>query len=221
MLENIESVLSLGEEHPLGVTSNGKAEEVMELAQVSHGKLSAESGDDTLKKGRCRGREDDVVDVEEQVCCAEGAVKGEERHIRLGACEAKVGDEGGEAMVPRARGLLQAVESTIEAAHMIRVGGINEPSGLVAEHHLGELAMEEGIRDVELPDLPVGGEGDGEDDPDGSRFNNRAKCLVEVDVVLLRETAQYPACFVAVESAVSFEVMTKDPFARDDVGVGG
>lgn len=48
-LEYLESVLSLREEQPLRVTSNGKAEEVMKLAQVSHGKLGAEGGDESLE----------------------------------------------------------------------------------------------------------------------------------------------------------------------------
>jgi hypothetical protein len=48
-LEYLESVLSLREKHPLRVTSNGKAEEVMKLAQVSHGELGAEGGDDSLE----------------------------------------------------------------------------------------------------------------------------------------------------------------------------
>lgn len=47
-LENLESVPSLGKEHPMGITSNGKAEEVMKLSQVGHGKLDRESGDDAL-----------------------------------------------------------------------------------------------------------------------------------------------------------------------------
>jgi hypothetical protein len=44
-LENLKSVLCLGEKHPLEVPSDGKAEEVMKIAQVSHGELRTESGD--------------------------------------------------------------------------------------------------------------------------------------------------------------------------------
>lgn len=39
--------------------------------------------------------------------------------------------------------------------------------------------------------------------------------------MLLGETTQHPACFVAVEAAVGFELVTKDPLAGDNVGVGG
>jgi hypothetical protein len=48
-LENLESVLDLGEKHPLGISSDGKAEEVMKLAQIGHGELSTEGGDHALE----------------------------------------------------------------------------------------------------------------------------------------------------------------------------
>jgi hypothetical protein len=124
-------------------------------------------------------------------------------------------------MVPRTWGLLQTIESTVEVAHVIRMCRINEPSGLLIEHHLRELSMKEHVLDVELPYLPVAGERDGEDDPDDGRFNNRAEGLVEVDAVFLRETAQDPTGFIAVKRTIRLELVPKNPFAGDDVGVGG
>jgi hypothetical protein len=109
----------------------------------------------------------------------------EERGVGLRASEAESGDEGRKAMIPRTRGLLQAVEGAVEAAHMVRTSGVDEASGLVAKDHLVKTPMEEGVLDIELANLPVGGESDGEDNPDGSWFNHRAKGLVEVDAVLL------------------------------------
>jgi hypothetical protein len=84
---------------------------------------------------------------------------------------------------------------------------------------LAELAVEEGILDVELPSLPFKGERDGEDDTDRGRFDNRTERLVEVNALLLRETAKHPACFVAVEGAIGLQLVAKDPLAGDDVGI--
>jgi hypothetical protein len=95
--------------------------------------------------------------------------------------------------------LLQTVEGTVETVDMVRSCGINKPCGLMAEHHLGETTMKEGIFDIELSNLPTGGEGDGENNPDGSWFNHRAKSLVKVDTVFFREATQDPTCLVAVE----------------------
>jgi hypothetical protein len=84
---------------------------------------------------------------------------------------------------------------------------------------LGELAMEEGILDVELASLPFKGESDGEDDADRGRFDNRTERLIEVNALLLRETAKHPACFVAVEGAIGLQLVAKDPLVRDNVGI--
>jgi hypothetical protein len=84
---------------------------------------------------------------------------------------------------------------------------------------LSELAVEEGVLDVELESLPFKGERDGEDDVDRGRFDNWTEHLVEVNAVLLREATKHPACFVAVERAIGLQLVVKDPLARDDVGV--
>jgi hypothetical protein len=83
------------------------------------------------------------------------------------------------------------------------------------------MTMEEGVIDIELTDLPVGGEGDGENNPDGSLFNHRAKCLDEIDAMLLGEAAQHPPCFVAVEPTVRLELLAKNALVGDDIDVGG
>jgi hypothetical protein len=84
---------------------------------------------------------------------------------------------------------------------------------------LGELAVEEGILDIELASLPFKGECDGEDDTDRGQFDSRTERLIEVNTLLLRETAKHPVCFVAVEGAIGLHFVVKDPLAGDDVGV--
>jgi hypothetical protein len=39
--------------------------------------------------------------------------------------------------------------------------------------------------------------------------------------MLLRETAQDPTGFIVVERTIRFELVSKNPFASDDIGVGG
>jgi hypothetical protein len=102
---------------------------------------------------------------------------------------------------------------------MLGASRVNEAGGLSTVDDLGELAVEEGILDVELASLPFNGERDGEDDADRGRFDNRTECLIEVNVLLLREAAKHPACFVAVEGAIGLQLVAKDPLAGDDVGV--
>jgi hypothetical protein len=85
--------------------------------------------------------------------------------------------------------------------------------------NLGELAMEEGVLDVELASLPFKGERDGEDDADRGRFDNQTECLVEVNALLLREATKHPACFIAVERAIGLQLVSEDPLSGDDVGI--
>jgi hypothetical protein len=161
------------------------------------------------------------VDIDEEVGHAEGTVEDEQQSVGLRTGEAEGGGESHEAVVPSTWGLLQAIESTVEAAHVITMCRVNEPGGLLIEHHLRELHMKERVLDVDLPYLLVAGERDREDDPDGGGFNNRAKGLIEVDAMFLRETAQDPTGFIAVKRTIRLELLLKNPFADDDVGIGG
>ena len=102
---------------------------------------------------------------------------------------------------------------------MVGASGVDEAGRLATVDDLGELAVEEGVLDVKLASLPFKGDGDGEDDADRGRFDNRTEGLIEVDALLLRETAKHPACFVAVKRAIGLELVAEDPLAGDDVGV--
>jgi hypothetical protein len=135
-------------------------------------------------------------------------VEDEQRGVRVRAGEAEGGDEGHEAVVPSARGLLQAIESMVDVAHMIRTCRVNEPGGLLTEDHLRELPMEERILMSSCHIFHLQ-ESDGENDPDAGGFNNRAEGLVEVDVMFLRETVQDPTGFIVVERTIRFELVSK------------
>jgi hypothetical protein len=102
---------------------------------------------------------------------------------------------------------------------VLGVSRVDEAGGLATVDDLDELAMEEGILEVKLASLPFKGERDGEDDADRGWFDNWTECLVEVNALLLRETAKHLACFVAVEGAIGLQLVAKYPLAGHDVGV--
>jgi hypothetical protein len=107
----------------------------------------------------------------------------------------------------------------VQPTDVLGASRVDEAGGLATVDDLGELAVEEGVLDVELASLPFKGERDGEDNADCGRFDNRTEHLVEVNALLLRETAKHPACFVAVEGAIGLQLMVKYPLAGDVVGV--
>jgi hypothetical protein len=102
---------------------------------------------------------------------------------------------------------------------VLGVSRVDEAGGLATIDDLGELAMEEGVLDVELASLPFKGECDGEDDTDRGRFDNWTKRLIKVNTLLLRETAKHPSCFVAVEGSIGLQLVAKYPLAGDNVGI--
>jgi hypothetical protein len=101
---------------------------------------------------------------------------------------------------------------------MLGASGVDEASGLTTVDNLSELAVEEGVLDIELASLPFKGKHDGEDDTDHGQFDNQTERLIKVNALLLRETAKHPTCFVVVERAIGLQLVAKDPLARDDVG---
>ena len=63
-LKDVEGVLALLQEEPLGSVLHGDPQEVVKLAQILNDELSLESGDGVLKELGGGGGEDDVVDVQ-------------------------------------------------------------------------------------------------------------------------------------------------------------
>jgi len=80
--------------------------------------------------------------------------------------------------------------------------------------------VEKGILDVQLMHRPILGESKREDGPDCSRLHNQAEAFILIDAKTLCESAKDPACLVAIQGAICLELVTKDPFADDDVGTG-
>jgi hypothetical protein len=99
-LNDILSILALVEEEFADFLFHWYAEEVVERDEVLHGELLLESCSGTLEKLWARGNEDDVVDVEYQVCDVGAMAIDEQRGVRLGLHEAKGYQVGGKTVVP-------------------------------------------------------------------------------------------------------------------------
>ena len=123
----------------------------------------------------------------------------------------------GEAMEPRTRRLLEAVERALKLAHMIWTGGVEEAGGLLAVDVLLEPAVEEGVLDVQLVDRPAAGDGEGEDGADGRRFHDGTEGFPVVHAFLLSESSKDPARLVPCEGTVGVELVPEDPFACNNI----
>lgn len=68
--------------------------------------------------------------------------------------EAQCLKKTGDMLVPGARGLLEAVERPRQQAHMARMSGVDETSGLPTVNLLRKVTMKKSVGDIHLMDRP-------------------------------------------------------------------
>jgi hypothetical protein len=115
-LKKLDGVLSLGEEEAIGGTRDSNVEEVAKSAKIRHGELRAQPSHDALQEG---GGENDVVDVQQEVGETRPLSENEKGRVGGGGDEAELPEEGGEALVPGPRSLLQSIQGFLQTIDMI------------------------------------------------------------------------------------------------------
>jgi hypothetical protein len=133
---------------------NSDPEKVVEHTQILHSKLLLKSGNDAAKKWLTGGCEDNVINIEEQVCNVSSMVIDKQRCIRLGLHKPQCQQKSSKSMVPRPGCLFEAVKRPVELTDHVRTGRINEPHRLTAVHCLSEKTVQKSILDVQLMDGP-------------------------------------------------------------------
>jgi len=82
-------ILLLMKKESIRSPKNLNTKEVMKSTQVLDSKLSTQPESNLLKKGCGGGRQDDVIDVEQQLSCRGAVVKDEQGGVRAGDTEAQ------------------------------------------------------------------------------------------------------------------------------------
>jgi hypothetical protein len=218
LLKKIHRVLPLAKEEPVGGASHGDPQEVMELPKVRHGEFRVKAIDDAAEESIRGSREDDVVDVEQQVGTGAALSVDKEGGVSGRSDEAELSNVRGEALVPRPRGLLEAVEGALKKTNGIGARRVDEAGGLLTIDGLVQVTVKKGILHVQLVDRPLTRSSDAEDDPNRCRLDDGAERLVIVDAVSLGEAADDPASLMTSQRAVGVELMPEDPFASDNIG---
>jgi hypothetical protein len=153
---------------------NIDAKKMVNIAQVTHGELGVEGGDDGVKEGGGVGGEDDVINVQQQKGNGRTMAENEKRGITLGGRKTKSSDEGGEAMKPGARCLFKTIKRLVQAANMRGMSGVNKAGGLLTIDGLMKMPMEECVLDVELMNGPRVHGGKAEHNADGGGLDHGA-----------------------------------------------
>ena len=95
---------------PIGASYHLNAEEVVQRAEVLNGELSAEASSMLAKELGRGSRQDDVVDVEQEVSGRRSLVVDKQGDVGASSPEPKLLQKTGDPPVPGARGLLQPVQ---------------------------------------------------------------------------------------------------------------
>ena len=135
-IEKLMGVALLVQEEPIWPLNHLNAKEVMQGTQVLQGKLITKTSSEPLEECDSGCRQNDVVDVQQQVGRVNSVMKHEEGRIGASRCKSERLQEGDDALVPGSRCLLQPVKRTGEQAHMIWMRGDDEAGGLLTEHLL-------------------------------------------------------------------------------------
>jgi hypothetical protein len=98
--------------------------------------------------------------------------------------------------------LSETVEGARQEADGVGSLRVCKPSGLLAVYPLRQVAVKEGVGDVQQVRGPALGGDDGEDGPDGGRLNDGCECFAEVHTRSLMEATNHPPGLVALECAV-------------------
>jgi hypothetical protein len=175
-----------------------KAEEVVKQAEVLDGELSAKTISELSKKSFVAGCHDDVVDIEQQVSCIRTPSKDEQGGVGACRAKAKLMKKCHHALVPGAWCLLQSVQGAGEQTHTVGMLGIDEPGGLLPVHLFREMAMKEGVGDVNLVHRPSSGGGKVQNSLDRAWFDNQSERIREVDAGALAEASDHPVRLVAL-----------------------
>src|SRR3954465_14571323 len=110
-------ILPLMKEKPVSAPDDLHAEEVVERAKILQSELCTKAVGELSKKSISACRQDDVVNIEEQVGCVDALSIDKERRIGARGAEAKLMKERGDALVPSTGRLLQSIQGLREQAH--------------------------------------------------------------------------------------------------------
>jgi hypothetical protein len=89
---------------------------------------------------------------------------------------------------------------------------------LLTQNLFLQVAVEEGVGDIELLGGPATGRSNGENHLDRRQLHDGSEGFVEVDAGALSESPNHPTSLVPFQSAFGVKFMLEHPFAGHDVG---
>ena len=129
--------------------------------------------------------------------------------------------EDGDTMVPSPWRLLQPVKRTGEQAHEVRMLGVDKTNGLLTEHLLGKVTVQEGVGDIQLMHMPDSRDRQLKHGADRARFHKWSESVGEVYARALPKSTNHPSSLVALKRTIRAGLVVEHPLASDDIGMTG
>lgn len=104
-----------------------------------------------------------------------------------------------------------------EATYIAMVGRMEKTGRLLTENWFRQRAMQKGVGDIQLVNMPSHRKSDSENCLDYSRLDNLTESLVKINTPLLMKTTGNPPGLVAIKRAIRVKFMLENPLARNNI----
>ena len=112
-IQDLESILLLGQEEPSSGVVYGNAKEMVEITQIAHGKFLGERRHEGSEERGGASCEDDIIAIQEQVGHGISSMKNEKRGVTLGGEEPESVEEAREAKKPSPGSLFETIQGLV------------------------------------------------------------------------------------------------------------
>jgi hypothetical protein len=103
-----------------------------------------------MEEGGGVGGENNVINVQKQICKRGATAKNKQRGITFGGRETNGGNERCKTVKPCTGCLFKPIKRFLQATNMSRVGGIKKARGLLTVDGLLKMTVKKSILDVQL-----------------------------------------------------------------------
>jgi hypothetical protein len=141
----------------------------------------------------------------------------EQRSVYQRSSKSKVQQKIRKLSVPSSGSLLKAIDGLVKFTNMSRLSLVHKTSRLFHVYLLCQMTMKKRIRNGKLSDVPIIGDSQCEEQPNGSWFDDRTKGLCVINASLLLETFGHKYGLEPLHGSISFPFNSVHPLVMNNM----
>jgi len=141
----------------------------------------------------------------------------EQRSVYQRSSKTEVQQKIRKPSVPSSGSLLKAIDGLVKFTDMSGLSLVHKTSRLLHVYLLCQMTMKKRIRNVKLPDVPIIGDSQCEEQSNGSWFDDRTKGLCVINTSLLVETFGHKSGLEPLHGSISFPLNFVHPFVMNNM----